>query len=123
MVVIRRFPKPTDDGDARAREAHEFECRLLKVSRFYREKGRMPQKGDNNGYFEWVNEQKRAYRRKSGGMAMPEDLKQRVRDEGGAVARAIMNEWQTPPKGGWKMNYGAPRSAHGLKLAAASSRA
>ena len=116
VVVIRRFPKPTDDGDARAREAHEFECRLLKVSRFYREKGRMPQKGDNNGYFEWVNEQERAYRRKNGGMAMPEDLKQRVRDEGGAVARAIMNEWQTPPKGGWVMNYGASLSQHGRRL-------
>ena len=119
VIVIRRFPKPTDDGDARAREAHEFECRLLKVSRFYREKGRMPHRGDNNGYFEWVNEQKRAYSRKTrknGGMAMPEELKQRVRDEGGAVAAAIMNVWPKPPEGGWVMNYGAPLSQHGKRL-------
>ena len=114
VIVIRRFPKPTDDGDARAREAYEFECRLLKVSRFYREKGRMPHRGDNNGYFEWVNEQKRAYSRKT--RKMPEELKQRVRDEGGAVAAAIMNVWPKPPEGGWVMNYGAPLSQHGKRL-------
>ena len=79
----------------------------------------MPQRGDNNGYSKWVDEQKGAYRRKNGGM--PEDLKQRVRDEGGAVAAAITNVWPKPPKGGWVMNYGAPLSAHGRSLQRASN--
>ncbi len=111
--VIRRFPKPTDDGDVRAREAWEFECKLLKAAKFHREEGRMPQKDDEKKphYFKWLKEQKRDYPRK-----MPEKLKQRVRDEGGPVAAFIMSKWQTPPKGGWnlKMNYGAPLSKHGL---------
>jgi hypothetical protein len=115
VIEIRRFPKPTDSGDVRGHEAYEFECRLLKISRFYGENGRMPQKDDKGGcYFKWVNEQKRHYSRKNGGM--PEDLKQRVRDEGGAVAAAIMNVWPNRPKGGWKMNYGAPLSQHGKSL-------
>jgi hypothetical protein len=32
---------------------------------------------------------------------MPEELKQRVKDEGGAVAAFIMNERLPRPKGGW----------------------
>ena len=63
-------------------------------------------------YLKWLKEQKRLYPR------MSEELKQRVKDEGGPVAAFIMSKWQTPPKGGWKMNYGArlsaPLSKHGL---------
>ena len=111
--VIRRFPKPTDDGDGdlKAAMSHEFEEMLLKAAKFYREEGRMPQKDDEKKphYFKWLVEQKRDYPRK-----MPEELKQRVLEEGGPVAAFIMSKWQTPPKGGWKMNYGAPLSKHGL---------
>jgi hypothetical protein len=110
--VIRRFPKPTDDGDGdlKAAMSHAFECMLLKAAKFHREKGHMPHKGDKPHYLKWLKEQKRDYSRK-----MPEELKQRVEEEGGPVAAFIMSKWQTPPKGGWgKMNYGAPLSKHGL---------
>ncbi len=43
---IRRFPRPTDDGDVRAREAWDWESKLLEAARFHREHGRrggMPQ--------------------------------------------------------------------------------
>jgi hypothetical protein len=56
---------------------------------------------------------------------MPEELKQRARDEGGPVAAFIMStgKWQTPPKGGWgEMNYGAALSKHGLAQQPAASR-
>ena len=116
--VIRRFPKPTDDGDVRAREAWEFECKLLKAAKFHREKGHMPHKGDKPHYLKWLKEQKRDYSRK-----MPEELKQRVEEEGGPVAAFIMSKWQTPPKGGWgEMNYGAALSKHGLAQQPAASR-
>ena len=112
--VIRRFPKPSSDGgsgDLKAAMSHEFEEMLLKAAKFYREEGRMPQKDDEKKphYFKWLKEQKRDYPRK-----MPEKLKQRVREEGGPVAAFIMSKWETPPKGGWKMNYGAALSKHGL---------
>jgi len=109
--VIRRFPKPTDDGDGDLK-AWEFECKLLKAARFYLEEGLMPQKDDDKKphYFKWLVEQKKHYSRK-----MPEELKKRVREEGGPVAAFIMSKWQTPPKGGWgEMSYGAPLSKHGL---------
>ena len=68
-------------------------------------------------YLKWLKEQKRLYPR------MSEELKQRVKDEGGPVAAFIMSKWQTPPKGGWvKMNYGAPLSKHGLAQQPAASR-
>jgi hypothetical protein len=108
--VIRRFPKPSSDGGSGDLKAHEFEEMLLKAAKFHREKGHMPHKGDKPHYLKWLKEQKRDYSRK-----MPEELKQRVLEEGGPVAAFIMSKWQTPPKGGWgKMNYGAPLSKHGL---------
>ena len=83
---IIRFPKPTDDGDVRGRQAWEWETKLRRAAFLYWEKGSMPKEGEEG--FKWLERQKRLIR--DGEMAV--DRMHRVREEGGVVAAAIMNE-------------------------------
>jgi hypothetical protein len=69
--------------------------------------------GDEGFY--WVKTQKKRFYERT----MPEERKQRVKDEGGAVASALMNERQPRPKGGWNMAY-VPMTRSQTNLAAAA---
>ena len=91
---IIRFPKPTDDGDVRGRQAWEWETKLRRAAFLYWEKGSMPKEGEEG--FKWLERQKRLIR--DGEMAV--DRMHRVREEGGVVAAAIMNERRDRTKAG-----------------------
>ena len=90
---IIRFPKPTDDGDVRGRQAWEWETKLRRAAFLYWEKGSMPKEGEEG--FKWLERQKRLIR--DGEMAV--DRMHRVREEGGVVAAVIMNERRGPTSG------------------------
>ena len=79
--------------EVKAAMSHEWEKSLLKASAFHLKNERMPKYGEKG--YDWLNKQQRDYSRK-----MPKELKQRVKDEGGAVAAFIMNVRQTPSPGG-----------------------
>ena len=81
---IRRFPRPTDDGDVRGRQEWEWETKLRWVAWLYWEHGSMPKEGEEG--FKWVAAQKKLIREGT----MSKERMQRVREEGGVVAAAIM---------------------------------
>ena len=95
VARIARFPRPTDSGDVRGREAWEWQSNLEHAAWFHEEYGHMPQQGDDG--FEWLKAQRKLFLEK----AMREDRMQRVREEGGAVEAAIMGPrriWGRGPK-------------------------